>query len=120
MTDLELQKLAKTLKANYKREWNRKNPDKVKKNNDNFWLRQAKKVAGQMSENEPVKTISETPKQVSVTDSVTSEKVSVTPKQDSVTSNCQYCNSQFEAMRTTAKFCSDSCRVSHNRKAKTQ
>jgi hypothetical protein len=31
---------------------------------------------------------------------------------------CQNCETVFEAQRTTAKFCSDKCRVQFNRKQK--
>ena len=37
----------------YAREWRAKNPDKVRKNNANYWLRKAGKIATEKKEDHP-------------------------------------------------------------------
>lgn len=44
MNDIE-KKLAAEARNAYARKWRAANPDKVKKNNANYWLRRAKKIA---------------------------------------------------------------------------
>lgn len=47
----EEKKLAAEARNAYAREWRAKNPDKVRKNNANYWLRRASKVALEGKEN---------------------------------------------------------------------
>ena len=45
-------KMAAAARNAYAREWRAKNPDKVRKNNANYWLRKANKAVGK-TENNP-------------------------------------------------------------------
>ena len=47
----EEKKLAAEARNAYAREWRAKNPDKVRKNNANYWLCRASKVALEEKEN---------------------------------------------------------------------
>lgn len=43
MDDKKMDELAKEERLNYFREWRRKNADKVKAHNQNYWLKRAQK-----------------------------------------------------------------------------
>ena len=51
--DLNEKKLAAEARNAYAREWRAKNPDKVKKNNANYWLRKAGKMVTEKKEDNP-------------------------------------------------------------------
>ena len=46
-------KLAAEARNAYAREWRAKNPDKVRKNNTNYWLRKASKVTSKAHNDSP-------------------------------------------------------------------
>ena len=45
LTEKELQKLVRAVRAEYAREWRAKNPDKTKEYNRRYWERKAKAMA---------------------------------------------------------------------------
>jgi hypothetical protein len=47
MTEQELAEQVKKAKAEYNREWRRKNPEKVKQNLERYWRRKALKKDGE-------------------------------------------------------------------------
>jgi hypothetical protein len=47
MTEQEIQKIIKEERNKYAKEWRAKNPDKVKANNERYWLRKAEKLAAE-------------------------------------------------------------------------
>ena len=51
--DANEKKLAAEARNAYAREWRAKNPDKVRKNNANYWLRKAGKAALSEKEGHP-------------------------------------------------------------------
>ena len=51
--DLNEKKLAAEARNAYAREWRAKNPDKVRKNNANYWLRKAGKMVTEKKEDHP-------------------------------------------------------------------
>ena len=51
--DLNEKKLAAEARNAYAREWRAKNPDKVRKNNANYWLRKAEKISMEKKEDHP-------------------------------------------------------------------
>lgn len=51
--DVNEMKLAAEARNAYAREWRAKNPDKVRKNNANYWLRKASKSAKEKKEDRP-------------------------------------------------------------------
>ncbi len=94
MAKIQLSPEARRLKADYQRQWAEKNRDKTRKYLENYWERKA----SELKNTDVTPTISVTP--ISVTDTVT----------------CQNCGEPFTPQRSTAKFCSDNCRVAYNRK----
>ena len=79
----------------YHKKWSQENPEKVKQYKQRYWERKAQKM------NDTVKDVSVTSR-VSVTQTA-GQKV------------CLTCGEFHTPKRSTARYCSDRCRVKHNR-----
>lgn len=89
MSNNKLSEQARRAKNAYQREWRRRNPDKVAASLRKHWERKGQELYGNAIE---------TP-----TDSVTDAK------------RCRQCGQIFTPERSTALYCSVSCRVAHHR-----
>jgi hypothetical protein len=112
---MKLSEAARKERAKYVASWRKKNREKCNKYHRQWRSKNRDKIEGYNMKYWETKAINmlkfDTVKPVTVIDTVT---VSVT-KVISVT--CCNCGIEFIPKRKTARFCSDKCRVSYNRKA---
>lgn len=90
-------KLRREKEKAYLKSWRKAHPEKIRDYNKKYWERVAEKANVTINNS-------------SVTISVTSPV--------SVTTQCKFCGKEFKAKRSTAKFCSPTCRVNYNRVTK--
>ncbi len=107
----------------YHRQWQRENKEKVKAYNAKYRKRNRDKINATKrkwcQENpEKVKQHSKRYKDKKRTGIVTPivEDKPIRINQATTNARCQYCGKEFNARRSTARYCSTKCRVYYNRK----